>query len=121
MFDLFHAGHIEALERAKEYGDILIVGILSDEDTFSYKRKPIIPYDQRLKILQNISIIDKVIPGPKIEFEEFYRTHKIDIHCQGDQLDGFYETARRLGILRILGRSQLNETTQIIQKIVNLQ
>lgn len=117
VFDLFHAGHVEALERARKLGDTLIVGVMSDADTASYKRKPIIPYKQRVMILQSIKNIDKVIHGPKTETEDFYQSFDIDIHCQGDQLVGFYEVAKRLGILQIVGRSKLNETTKIIQKI----
>ena len=44
VFDLFHRGHLESLRKAKEFfsGPVeLIVGIISDQDATSYKRKPI--------------------------------------------------------------------------------
>ena len=117
VFDLFHAGHIEALEKAKALGTSLIVGVLSDEDAASYKRIPIIPYDQRSRIVKNLSLVDRVALAPKYEATEFYYSMKIDIHCQGDQIEGFYEVARQLGILRIVGRSMLNESSRIMNII----
>jgi len=103
---------------AKNQGDVLIVGILSDEDAQSYKRLPIIPREQRFSIVQSLAIVDEVILGPKFETSEFYRDLDIDLHCQGDEIEGFYETAKRLRILRILGRSDITETTKIIRDII---
>ena len=117
VFDLFHAGHLQALQWAKNQGSFLIVGILSDEDAQSYKRLPIIPYEQRFSIIENLNFVDKVIYGPKFETVRFYRDLGIDFHCQGDELDGFYEIAKQLGILKILGRSKITNSTEIIQRI----
>ena len=121
VFDLFHAGHLQALEWAKNQGDILIVGVHSDEVARSYKHLPVIPYEQRISILRGLTIVDDVIPGPRFETEKFYRALKIDIHCQGNEIDGFYETASRLGILRILGRSSITETSEIIRRVIDRQ
>ena len=117
VFDLFHAGHVEALQRAKAQGDVLLVGVLSDESAANYKRVPIIPYAERFAIIESIAIVDEIIPGPQYETRQFYIDHNIDIHCQGDQLEGFYEVANSLGILRILGRSKITETSQIIERV----
>jgi len=119
VFDLFHAGHLQALEWARKQGDILIVGVLSDEDSRSYKRLPVIPYDQRSSIVQSLAIVDDAIAGPKFETEEFYRALSIDVHCQGDEIEGFYTVANRLGILRILGRSSITESTEIIRRVID--
>ena len=118
VFDLFHAGHLQALKRAKSLGDVLIVGVLSDEDAASYKRVPIIPYAERFAIIQSIQFVDFVMPGPKFETRQFYIDHNIDWHCQGDQLEGFYEAAKSLNILKIIGRSDITDTSQIIQRVV---
>jgi len=118
VFDLFHAGHLQALEMAKQQGDVLLVGVLSDEDANSYKRLPIIPFQQRLAIVQSIDFVDETIAGPKYEPADFYQNHKIDYHCQGEEIDGFYEVAKELDLLKILGRSPITETSEIIQRIV---
>ena len=46
--DLFHYGHVEFLRQAKQLGDHLIVGICSDNDVKSYKRKPILSMEERM-------------------------------------------------------------------------
>lgn len=62
--DLFHTGHLNLLRRAKELGDILIVGVLTDEAIRAYKgkRKPIIPFEQRREIISALRYVDKTIP-----------------------------------------------------------
>ena len=66
VFDLLHAGHVEALRRAREQGDELIVGVLSDADAASYKRVPVIPYAQRHFVVSALSMVDRVIPASAI-------------------------------------------------------
>jgi cytidyltransferase-like protein len=61
VFDLFHIGHVNILKNAKNYFDKLVVGIHSDFDVSSYKRTPIIPYNERLEILRSIKYIDYII------------------------------------------------------------
>lgn len=61
VFDLFHSGHLDLLKEAKELGDILIVGLFTDEVAESFKRKPVISLSHRIKVLENIKYVDKVI------------------------------------------------------------
>lgn len=53
VFDLFHAGHLDSLRRAKAEGDVLVVGVNSDESVQRLKGKgrPIIPLEQRMRVL----------------------------------------------------------------------
>ena len=52
VFDLFHIGHLNLLERAKRYCDYLIVGVVADDVCFSYKnRYPIICTKERKRII----------------------------------------------------------------------
>ncbi len=52
-FDLFHVGHIRYLVGAKELGDILIVGINSDDQVQKLKgeNRPFMPEDERAEIV----------------------------------------------------------------------
>jgi cytidyltransferase-like protein len=118
VFDLFHAGHLEALQKAKALGDYLLVGVATDEDAASYKRTPVIPYAQRCQILASINSVDAVICGPLYPTEAFYQTWRIDIHCQDADQQDFYVTAKRLGIIRFVGRSPAAETSNIIRRIL---
>lgn len=62
VFDLIHEGHALYLENAKQKGDVLIVGVDSDELTRSRKgpNRPIVPQDERLKMLVHLRHVDIV-------------------------------------------------------------
>jgi rfaE bifunctional protein nucleotidyltransferase chain/domain len=63
-FDIVHLGHIEYLLKAKELGDILIVGVNSDESVRSLKgpKRPIMPEEHRYYNLAAYSFVDVVVP-----------------------------------------------------------
>lgn len=62
VYDLIHEGHAAYLERAKSYGDILIVGIDSDELTRMRKgpKRPIVPQAERVNMLLHLRHVDLV-------------------------------------------------------------
>lgn len=59
-FDIVHAGHIDYMNKAKKLGDILIVGVNSDNSVRRIKgdTRPIVDLDNRLRLLQGLSVID---------------------------------------------------------------
>ena len=60
VFDLFHVGHLNLLERCKELCDILIVGVCDDEYVRCIKKKePIILQNDRVRILNALKCVDK--------------------------------------------------------------
>lgn len=60
-FDLFHIGHLNILRQAKENCDHLIAGVVSDEMLELTKgRAPIVPLEERMEIVSNISCVDQV-------------------------------------------------------------
>ena len=63
VYDMFHIGHLNILERAKAQCDYLIVGVSTDELVQREKNKsPVIPFDERAKIVEAIKYVDKVVP-----------------------------------------------------------
>ena len=62
-FDLLHPGHIESLETARALGDVLIVGINSDESVRTLKGpgRPVIPEEERAEILASLECVDAVL------------------------------------------------------------
>ena len=63
-WDILHIGHLRYLEKAKSYGDILVVGVDSDRGIKLYKKnplRPIIPENERMEMLTYQSFIDYVI------------------------------------------------------------
>jgi rfaE bifunctional protein nucleotidyltransferase chain/domain len=62
-FDLIHAGHVDYLQKAKALGDILVVGLNSDDSVRRIKgdRRPIIPQGMRAKVLSALKPVDYVV------------------------------------------------------------
>ena len=122
--DLFHVGHLNLIKTAKSMGDYLIVGVHSDEDTAKYKRKPIIPADQRYEMIRSCKFVDKVIEAaPLIINENFINQHKIDLIVHGDDIKQAYEQqhkiARELGKMKYVPYTEGISTSEIIKKIKN--
>ena len=61
VWDFFHYGHLNILEKSKTLGSKLIVGVLTDEATERYKPRPFVPFEQRLKVMKSLKTIDRVI------------------------------------------------------------
>jgi len=72
-FDILHLDHIYYLEEARSYGDILIVGVDSDEKVKKRKGpdRPIVPQDERVRMLAHLRHVDiitlKEVAHPKWE------------------------------------------------------
>jgi glycerol-3-phosphate cytidylyltransferase len=59
-FDLFHWGHIELLKKCAELGDVW-VSLNTDEFASSYKRKPIMNYEERKRALESCKYVSGVV------------------------------------------------------------
>ena len=59
--DIFHVGHLQHLLNCKSMCDILIVGILTDEATMEKKPCPIVPFEERLRIVSALECVDIVV------------------------------------------------------------
>ena len=74
-FDMLHINHLKMIEYARALGDILIVGVNTDELVASYKSEPIIPFEERAEIVQSIEFVDLVVAQEnrdKIEAQKNY-------------------------------------------------
>ena len=60
--DILHTGHLLQLQNGKALGDRLIVGVLTDEAVMEKKIKPIIPFTERMRMVQALECVDCVIP-----------------------------------------------------------
>lgn len=63
VFDLIHAGHVDYLSKAKNLGDVLIVGLNSDDSVRRIKgdKRPILKQEERTFVLSNLKPVDYVV------------------------------------------------------------
>ena len=127
VFDLLHASHVRALKAAKaqlQFKNVkLIVGVATDEDTQAYKRKPVIPYEQRVKMIESLDFVDKVITAPLFTSEQFYKFYGITMHVQGEDDAGeidYYKGGKDIGIMSFIGRDPIESTTSCISKLIDI-
>ena len=86
---MFHIGHLNLLRRAKEQCEYLIVGISTDELVESYKhKKPIIPFEERIAIVEQIKYVDKVVTQNSLDKIEAWKTLHFDAIFHGDDWKG---------------------------------
>ena len=119
--DLIHVGHKRALEQAKMLGDILIVGVLTDDAIIAYKRKPIIPFDERLEMVQALRCVDFAVKQTTLDPTENLMRIQPDIVVHGDDWGDDFpgaEYMRSIGkkAIRIKYTSGIS-TTEIIERI----
>ena len=89
VFDLFHIGHLNILERAKQNCDYLIVGVSTDELVMEYKhKKPVICYEERKRIVEAIRYVDEVVPQVDRDKMAAYERYKFDRMFVGDDWKG---------------------------------
>jgi len=86
--DLIHIGHINLFRRAKELGDKLIVGVITDEGVESYKRTPIISFDQRIEVVSSVKYVDLAIQqNRRSGVENMKQLGNVSILVRGDDTE----------------------------------
>ena len=80
VWDLFHVGHLNILERAKAVGTKLTVGVLTDEAALRYKPAPIMPFADRKRIVEALGCVDRVIQQNDTDPTEDLKHFKIKPH-----------------------------------------
>lgn len=91
-FDLFHYGHLRILQRAKELGDYLIVGVSSDELNEKKGKKSVFPFKERLEIVKSIKFVNEVFIEEELELkDEYIKKYRADILVMGDDWKGKFD------------------------------
>lgn len=81
--DVLHHGHINIIEQARKYGDV-IVGLLSDAAVANHKRLPYLTYDYRKQIVENIKGVTQVVPQNEWDYAPNLSKYRPDIMVHGD-------------------------------------
>jgi glycerol-3-phosphate cytidylyltransferase len=83
-FDLLHVGHLALLEYCKTLGDVVAVGVASDDVVNLYKPNvPVIPLNQRLAMLAALRCVDIVRPYHELEYVSGCKDVNADIFVIG--------------------------------------
>jgi len=88
VFDMFHIGHLNILRRAKELCEFLIVGVTTDELVCYKNKQAIIPYNERVAIVESIKYVDKVVPQKNMNKMEAWEKYKFDVMFVGSDWKG---------------------------------
>jgi choline-phosphate cytidylyltransferase len=131
IFDLFHKGHVLHFKQVKYLDDkenILIVGIINDNDAKNYKRQPIYDQENRAILVKSCKYVDKIIENaPLVIDKDFIEKNNIDMICHSfasikdtELQKDLFKVPIDLGIFRPLQYNSGISTTDIINKIKNI-
>lgn len=99
--DLLHAGHINILKCAKEYGRV-IVGLLSDEAISQIEQAPFLSYNQRKAVLENLNLVDEIVPQITPSYKENILKIKPNYIVHGDDWKSGYLRVYRQEVIALL-------------------
>ena len=125
VFDFYHMGHREHFKRLKNLAPNveLIVGVISDDESSTYKRKPIMSQNIRLKLVQKDKHVSEAMISPLIISEEFLAENRIDFvyHAFASATDeakqnDCFEIPRQMGIFRTIPYNVGISSTEILSE-----
>ena len=100
--DLVHPGHLNIINHARELGDEIIVGLLTDKAIASYKRLPFMNWEQRKVVVENIKGVSKVVPQKTLDYVPNLRALKPDFVVHGDDWRSGVQKETRQRIIDVL-------------------
>jgi rfaE bifunctional protein nucleotidyltransferase chain/domain len=123
-FDVLHVGHVRYLAGARELGDLLVVGINSDEQVAIQKGpgRPVLPANERAEIVAALESVTYVTIFEEATVEQLLLALKPDVHAKGT--DYTTESVPERDVVRsyggevaIVGDPKDHSTTEIIARI----
>lgn len=118
-FDVLHVGHLRILQRSRDLGDRLVVGVSSDALNFSKKgRYPVFDQEERCELLASLRCVDKVFVEESLELKrEYVQEHAADVLVMGDDWAGRFDFVSDICRVEYLPRTPSISTTALIEKI----
>lgn len=122
-FDLLHVGHLRYLQAARALGDVLVVGVNSDESVRGLKgdTRPVVPEAERAELLAGLECVDHVFLFDELRPDAFLAELRPHVHAKGgdyapeDLLEA--ETVRRHGgEVRVLPLTPGHSTTELLRR-----
>ena len=99
--DSLHHGHMNLIEKARKYGDI-IIGLLTDKAVAEHKRLPYLNYEQRKRILINFKGVSKIIPQKEWDYSHNLKKIRPDYLIHGDDWKTGNMSIMRKKVIKIL-------------------
>ena len=96
--DLIHHGHLNIIKEAKKYGEV-VVGLLTDSAIASYKRLPVLSYEERKTVVENIVGVNEVIPQITLDYISNIEKLKPDYVVHGDDWKSGVQSQVRLKVI----------------------
>lgn len=81
--DVIHEGHLNVIKEAGKYGEV-IAGVLSDAAMIRYNRFPIVSFEERKKMLEELPGVSRVVVQKEVMYEEILKEIKPDYVIHGD-------------------------------------
>lgn len=123
-FDIVHVGHVRYLEAARALGDMLIVGINSDEQVRALKGvgRPFVPAEERAELIASLRSVDVVTIFPEPTVEALILAVRPDVHAKGT--DYTEDTVPERDVVRsyggrvaIVGDPKQHSTSKMIMQL----
>lgn len=99
--EIIHEGHINLLAKAANLGEV-IVGLLTDQAISSYKSPPLIPFEQRRKVVESLCQVTQVIPQATLSYKSNLLAIKPDFVIHGDDWKSGVQLETRSEVVAIL-------------------
>ena len=99
--DVVHSGHIAIMRRARRLGR-LVVGVLSDEAVASYKRFPLVPFEERRALFENIAGVSRVVEQKSLSYADILQELRPAVVVHGDDWREGAQRPIRAEVLAIL-------------------
>jgi glycerol-3-phosphate cytidylyltransferase len=118
-FDVLHVGHLRILQRSREHGDRLVVGVSSDALNVAKKgREPVFSQDERCELVANLRCVDEVFVEESLDLKRDYiQKYDGDVLVMGDDWAGRFDFVSDLCRVVYLPRTPSISTTGLIEHI----
>lgn len=100
--DIIHSGHINIIEEGAKYGDV-IVGMLTDEAITTYKRLPILDYETRKRVVENLKNVKEVVAQTELSYRKNIEALRPDYVIHGDDWKSGIQSKVREEVIALLG------------------
>lgn len=101
--DVIHEGHLNIIRTAQKYGEV-VAGILCDSEMIRYARFPTISFEERVKLLENIPEVSRVVTQNSIMYDEIIAELKPDYVIHGDNWHDGPESMIRQNVIENLSQ-----------------